>query len=711
MAGPSQPPIPTRKGRGALSNPEGRFETRRVEAFDDGWSHEDASELPPLPTTVTAEHAKSILTRNDSPDIGFEVSINPYRGCEHGCVYCARGDTLILMADGSTRPLAELAVGEEICGTERVGHYRRYVRTRVLMHWRTTKLAFRVTLADGTSLVASGDHRFLTERGWKFVDQGLTGQRPHLTTNNSLLGFGSIRSTARAGDSPDFRQGYLCGMIRGDGTIGSYQCFRANGKAYIAYPFRLALADDEGLARTTAFLAGFGIQVRRGPFQAELSNRKRMDCIRTSTRASHREISRLIAWPDRVEGNWARGFLGGLFDAEGSHSGGTVRIANGNPRIVQMALDALTHLGFRAVVETVNRPRPMHYVRLLGGLRSHIDFFRTCNPAIARKRSIVGQALKSTVDLRVVEIEPLDGEQDLYDITTGTGDFIANGVVSHNCYARPMHSYVNLSPGLDFETRLFYKAGAAELLDRELRKRSYVCKPVNLGAATDPYQPIERKLRVTRSILEVLQRFRNPLTIVTKSSLVERDIDVLGEMAAQNLLNVYVSITTLDAGLKRTLEPRAPSPAARLQAVRRLREAGIPVGVLIAPIIPAVNDAELEHIVAACAQAGAGTVGYVLLRLPYEVKDLFREWLETHMPLRAAHVMSLIQSMRGGRDNDPRFGRRMRGEGPFADLLRTRFAAACKRHGLARTRETSLSTDHFRVPGAVDEAGGQLSLL
>jgi DNA repair photolyase len=276
------------------------------------------------------------------------------------------------------------------------------------------------------------------------------------------------------------------------------------------------------------------------------------------------------------------------------------------------------------------------------------------------------------------------------------------------CFARPTHSYVNLSPGLDFETRLFFKERAAELLDQELRRRNYVCRTINLGASTDPYQPIERRLRVTRSVLEVLQRFRHPVTIVTKSGLVTRDLDILGDLARDDLVRVFVSITTLDSELKRTLEPRAPSPAVRLEAVKTLRNAGIPVGVLVAPIIPAVNDAELERIVEACAAAGAQTVGYVLLRLPWEVKDLFREWLEAHLPLRAQHVMSLINAMRGGRDNDPRYGTRMRGEGVFADMIERRFAAARRRAGLASGLETRLATAHFRVPA---QDSGQLTLL
>lgn len=276
------------------------------------------------------------------------------------------------------------------------------------------------------------------------------------------------------------------------------------------------------------------------------------------------------------------------------------------------------------------------------------------------------------------------------------------------CFARPTHSFVNLSPGLDFETRLFYKAHAAQLLENELSRAAYVCRPINLGASTDPYQPIERKLRVTRSILEVLQRHRHPVTIVTKSALIERDLDILMDMARDELVAAFVSVTTLDAALKRKLEPRAPSPAARLHAVRALRHAGIPVGVFVAPVIPAVTDHEIERILEAAAQAGAQTAGYVVIRLPYEVKTLFREWLDAHLPERAEHVMSLIRALRDGRENDARFGTRMRGEGPYAQLIARRFETACRRLGLERQRGSRLSLHHFR---RFPSAGGQLTLL
>ena len=266
------------------------------------------------------------------------------------------------------------------------------------------------------------------------------------------------------------------------------------------------------------------------------------------------------------------------------------------------------------------------------------------------------------------------------------------------CYARPSHAYVDLSPGIDFETRLFYKADAARLLRAELARPGYRCLPIMLGANTDPYQPVEKRLRVTREILEVLLQARHPVTVITKGALVLRDLDLLQEFASMKLLRVTVSLTTLDPELKRTLEPRAASPQARLRVIRALADAAVPVGVLTAPMIPAVNDAELEALLAAAAGAGATRAGYVLLRLPHEVKDLFRAWLEQHLPLRAAHVMSLIRQAHDGRDNDPRFGQRMRGSGPWAAMLRARFELACRRLGLSGERDPDLDSTRFCPP-------------
>src|SRR4030088_2804756 len=275
------------------------------------------------------------------------------------------------------------------------------------------------------------------------------------------------------------------------------------------------------------------------------------------------------------------------------------------------------------------------------------------------------------------------------------------------CYARPSHAYLGLSPGLDFETRLFYKADAAKVLEAALARPDYVCKPVILGANTDPYQPVERRMQVTRSILEVLARTRHPVTVVTKSSLVLRDLDLLAELAGQGLASVALSVTTLDAELKRRLEPRTASPQARLRTLKELGAAGVPCGVLVAPGIPALTDHEMEGILAAAAQAGVRWAGYVLLRLPYEIKDLFVEWLAEHYPQRAEHVMSLIRAMRGGRDNDPRFGSRMRGTGPYAALLRNRFRIACQRLNLNSAARDTLNTGLFCPPAP---AGSQLRL-
>lgn len=272
------------------------------------------------------------------------------------------------------------------------------------------------------------------------------------------------------------------------------------------------------------------------------------------------------------------------------------------------------------------------------------------------------------------------------------------------CYARPSHAYLNLSPGLDFETKLFYKPNAAELLRQELRKPGYRPEMISLGANTDPYQPIERKLGVTRDILQVLSDFRHPVGIVTKgAALIRRDLDLLQDLAADGLVNVAISITTLDDDLKRRLEPRTASPNSRLRMLEQLSAAGVPTMVFFSPVIPFVNDAEMERVLAAARDAGAGHASYIPLRLPHEVAPLFREWLEQHYPLKAVHVMSLVQQMRGGRDNDARFGHRMRGQGEYASVLAQRFASACRRLGLNQSRGPILETRHFRVPPAVGD--------
>ncbi len=276
------------------------------------------------------------------------------------------------------------------------------------------------------------------------------------------------------------------------------------------------------------------------------------------------------------------------------------------------------------------------------------------------------------------------------------------------CYARPSHAYLGLSPGLDFETRLFAKVNAAELLRDALSKPGYRCESITVGANTDPYQPVEREWRITRQVLEVLAECDHPVAIITKNALVERDLDLLAPMAAKRLAQVYVSVTTLDHDLARRMEPRASAPRRRLDAISALSRAGVPTGVMVAPIVPFLTDEAMESVLEAAAEAGASRAGYTVMRLPWEVKDLFQDWLEHHYPLKAAHVMSRVRQLRGGKENDPNFGTRLRGTGLLAELLRKRFENACHRLGLNQARSgLDIDTSRFKRP----QDRGQLDLF
>ena len=272
------------------------------------------------------------------------------------------------------------------------------------------------------------------------------------------------------------------------------------------------------------------------------------------------------------------------------------------------------------------------------------------------------------------------------------------------CYARPAHAYVDLSPGLDFESRLFYKANAPQLLEQALRRRSYQCSPIALGSNTDPYQPLEREKQITRQLLEVMQRFNQPVTIVTKGQLILRDLPLLAELAQDNLCHVAISVTTLSNELKRKLEPRTAGPAARLRILESLSQAGIPTAVLAAPMIPALNDSELESILTAASGAGAQQAAYILLRLPHEVAPLFRQWLQEHYPERAAHVMSIVQQSRAGRDYQSDFAQRQTGTGVFAQLLQQRFRVTSRKLGLNR-RKLQLDCSRFAPPPQSGDQG------
>jgi hypothetical protein len=319
------PRTPTEKrGRAAGLNTPNRFETLHLEPDDEDYKAKE-------PTQFFVDSTRSALAENSSPDVGFRYSINPYRGCEHGCIYCTSGDTPILLADGYTRPLVDLREEDRIYGTQRLGHYRRYVKTVVHAHWEVRKPAWRITLQDGTELVAAGDHRFLTLRGWKFVkgtEQG-PDRRPHLTTNDCMLGTGSFERSMSI-DTPEYRLGYLCGMIRGDGYLDSGH---RRGSRY--HRFRLALIDDEPLARTAEYLQTFGVRTRAFVFQKARSNRRQLNGIRMSHRRGFETVRQLIAWPSAPTTCWSRGFLAGIFDAEGGYRDGVLRIANTDPAIIE----------------------------------------------------------------------------------------------------------------------------------------------------------------------------------------------------------------------------------------------------------------------------------------------------------------------------------------------------------------------------------------
>jgi DNA repair photolyase len=690
----------TIQGRGAAFNPKNRFHEIEVEREE-----RVEAEDPAPRTRFYRDPTRTIIATNDSPDVGFEASVNPYRGCENGCVYCASGDTEILMGDGSTRPLADLSLGDSIYGTRRAGWYRSYVRTRVLAHWETYKPAYRVSLRDGTELIASGDHRFLTWRGWKHVDgtdQG-AGRRPHLTLNDRLLGTGV--SSTQLPPLDDYKVGYLSGMIRGDGHLARHDYVRSSGRRGQLWQFRLALTDDEGLERTASFLRDFGVDARPFVFHRGTDKRRPMNAIRSASRSDFQRIQALVEWPGNSSADWCRGFLAGIFDAEGSYSGGILRISNTDEAIINETSRAFARFGYDTVVEHVKGDckRPMRMVRLRGGLKEHLRFFHTVEPAIRRKTNLEGQSLRSQADLRVVSIEPI-GKMRLYDITTGTGDFIANGVVSHNCYARPFHEYLDLSPGIDFETKIFVKEDAPALLRKELSARAWEPKVLVMSGVTDPYQPVERRMKITRGCLEVLAEFRNPVGIITKSDLVTRDADLLGELAGHDAAIVNLSITTLSKELKRAMEPRAALPENRLDAIRRLSDAGIPTGVMVAPVIPGLTDHEMPEILERAAEAGAVRAGWIMLRLPHAVKDLFADWLARHFPDRKEKVLNRLRDLRGGVLYDPRFGARMRGDGPFAEQVRQVFDVTCRRVGLNAT-PVELSTAAFRRPPRGDQLG------
>jgi DNA repair photolyase len=579
--------------------------------------------------------AKSVINRvPEASRMPFRWTINPYRGCQHACRYCSSGETPILMADGRTKPLVEVRVGDEIYGTVKSEFYRRYAITTVLAHWSTVKPAYRVILEDGTELVSSGDHRFLTERGWKHVvgtEYGGPLRRPFLTVNNKLMGVGGFAEPPK--DTATYRRGYLCGMIRGDATIGHYSYSRRTRGGDAIHMFRLALADPEGLSRASEYLADIGIGCREFTFTKESATRRQIMAIRTNRRDDIRTIEWLIGWPQAASPDWRKGFLAGIFDAEGSYSG-SLRIPNTDPEIVYWTATSLESLGFDYVVEPRNLPNGIVYIRLRGGLREVLRFFHTVDPAITRKRSIDGVALKSDAKLRVVAIEPLGLDLPMYDITTGTGDFIANGVVSHNCFARNSHTYLDLDAGRDFDTKVVVKVNAPELVRKKLASPGWQGEHIAMGTNVDCYQRAEGRYRLMPRIIGALRDAANPFSILTKGTLILRDIELLAEAAQVTDVGLNVSVGFVDKELWRSVEPGTPAPGRRLEACAALNERGLGCGVLMGPVIPFLSDspAQLEAAVRQIAATGATQVTPIVLHLRPGTREWFFGWLRASHP-------------------------------------------------------------------------------
>ena len=614
-----------------------------------------------LETRFYEVRAKSALNRVPAQSrMPFRWTINPYRGCTHACTYCASPDTPVLMADGRHHRIADLKAGDRIIGTRKGENYRHFVETEVQAKWNTAKVAYRTTLADGTELVTSGDHRFLTDRGWKHVTGTEQGplQRPHLTLDNKLIGTG-LFAEPPAHDS-EYQRGWLCGMVRGDGTIGHYAYSRRDRQVDEIHSFRLALIDEEALVRAQDFLR---CHVGELPLEHLASTGRPAQMIVTGSRSRVERVEQLVRWPQTPSESWRKGFLAGIFDAEGSRSRAILRIANTDEELIGWTLDCLRHFRFDAVAERSGAHGGSLGVRIRGGQVEQLRFLHTVDPSIRRKCSIVGQAIKTNANLAVVSIEPL-GRMQLCDITTGTGDFIANGVVSHNCFARPTHKFLGWDAGRDFEKEVVVKVNAPEVLRAELRRPSWAREHVALGTNTDPYQWVESKYKLMPGIWEALRDARTPASVLTKSPLLVRDVALMKEIAGVASFTANLSIPTLDRRAWRDTEPHTPNPRARLEAVAELNRQGIPTGILIAPLMPGINDdpRQVEELLAAAAEAGATGIGGVALHLRGEVRGVFMDWLRSQRP----DLVELYEELYAGGAYAPEAERRR-----LSALLRT----------------------------------------
>jgi DNA repair photolyase len=565
--------------------------------------------------------AKSLINRvPGASSVPFEWTVNPYRGCSHACTYCLAGDTPILLADGSTRPLAEIRPGDAVMGTMGAGAHRRYVPTTVLDHWQTTKPAFRVTLADGTRLVSSGDHRFLTDRGWRHVSPA-EPHEPALAVGDLMFGVGRCADPPK--ESPDYQSGFVCGLIRGDAADGG------------------AAAESDAWIRADGYLDDVS-------------------------------LTEAVRWPELPTGDWLRGFLAGAFGAVGRTDRLAVVFESGDASYLRRVAEALTCLGLAARGPGRVRPGCAGRVETERHLEAALRF-RHLTGALMRPLDASGVGVRGERRLAVADIEELGLTLPLFDISTGTGDFIADGVVSHNCFARNTHTYLDLDAGQDFDTRVVVKVNAGELIRRELAAPRWSGAPIAMGTNVDVYQRAEGRYRLMPEILAALRDHANPFSILTKGTLILRDLELLRQAAEVTRVGLSFSVGFVDETVWRSAEPGTPSPRRRLEAIRRLTDAGFRVGVLMAPILPGLTDTEesIDETVAEIAAAGATGV----TPLPLHLRPGAREWYAAWIGREHPRLRPRYRELYGNGSYLPR---------AYQDEINARVRIAARRHGLHR---------------------------
>ncbi|MBC3192598.1 intein-containing Rv2578c family radical SAM protein [Pseudonocardia sp. C8] len=655
---------------------------------------------PEFAGTVFHEvEARSVLNRvPSSSPMPFGWTVNPYRGCSHACTYCLDGATPVLTADGRSRPIGELRAGDEVVGTvpDARGR-RRFVRTPVLARWSTHRRAQRVVLDDGTLLVTSAEHRFLTRGGWAHVRPGrcrASADRPHLRPGSELAGPGAAAMPGRP--RPDgYAQGYLCGLARADAVRGRVT----------AAPFPSAWVELEALARAHHLLTSRPV-VAHGPDRAPRPAAGGVAAV-----AGERPSP--AAWPDRPGPGWSAGFLGGVLDVCGEVSAGVLRVVPADEVLTRATVEALRRLGFRVASEPSGRPGG-RALRVLGGAAEQLRLVAAADPAVARVRDVGGALVEEPPDgaPRVVDVEDTGEIVPMVDITTGTGDFVAAGVVSHNCFARNTHTYLDLDAGADFDSQIVVKVNVARVLERELARPGWRREHVAMGTNTDPYQRAEGRYRLMPGVISALARSGTPFSILTKGTVLTRDLPELAAANADVRVGTGVSIALLDRGLQARLEPGTPSPRARLDLVRRITDAGLPCGVMVAPVLPWLTDSEeaLDAVLAEIAAAGATGATVLALHLRPGTREWFLQWLAREYPKLLPRYERLY---RRGANADRE----------YRTALHRRVVPLLARHGLDRRDPAAGDpasrkpvrdlgwTRQEEPPAVPDPRAGQLSLL